>query len=73
MLSSRKHLLHFLVLRKIFPSGSSKVSFESGSYVPQAGGGGLCQWSRGLVHLFLEAKLLEQVNLHFWIIYNTHC
>ena len=25
----------------------------------------------GLVHHFLEAKLLEQVNLHFWIIYNT--
>ena len=31
----------------------------------------LCQWSCGLVHHFLEAKLLEQVNLHFWIIYNT--
>ena len=25
------------------------------------------------MHDFLEAKLLEQVNLHFWIIYNTHC
>ena len=33
----------------------------------------LCQWSCGLVHHFLEAKLLEQVNLHFWIIYNTYC
>ena len=33
----------------------------------------LCQWSCGLAHHFLEAKLLEQVNLHFWIIYNTHC
>ena len=32
----------------------------------------LCQWSCGLVHHFLEAKLLEQVNLHFWIIYNTY-
>ena len=32
--------------------------------------------ANGLVDLciiFLEAKLLEQVNLHFWIIYNTHC
>ena len=33
----------------------------------------LWEWSCGLVHLFLEAKLLEQVNLHFWIIYNTDC
>ena len=33
----------------------------------------LCQWSCGFVHLFLEAKLVEQVNLHFWIIYNTRC
>ena len=33
---------------------------------------GLCQWSCGLVHHFLEAKLLKQVNLHFWIIYNTY-
>ena len=33
----------------------------------------LCQWSCGLVHHFLEAKLLEQVNLHFWVIYNTYC
>ena len=33
----------------------------------------LCQWSCGLVHHFLEAKLLEQVNLHFWIIYSTYC
>ena len=33
----------------------------------------LCQWSCGLLHHFLEAKLLDQVNLHFWIIYNTHC
>ena len=33
----------------------------------------VCQWSCGLAHHFLEAKLLEQVNLHFWIIYNTHC
>ena len=33
----------------------------------------VCQWSCALVHHFLEAKLLEQVNLHFWIIYNTHC
>ena len=33
----------------------------------------LCQWSCGLVHHFLEAKLLEQVNLHFWFNYNTHC
>ena len=33
----------------------------------------LCQWSCGLVHHFLEAQLLEQVNLHFWIIYNTNC
>ena len=33
----------------------------------------MCQWSCGLVHHFLEAKLLEQVNLHFWIIYHTHC
>ena len=32
----------------------------------------LCQWSCGLVHHFLEAKLLEQVNLHFWIINGTH-
>ena len=32
--------------------------------------------ANGLVDLcifFLEAGLLEQVNLHFWIIYNTHC
>ena len=33
----------------------------------------LCQCFCGLVHHFLEAKLLEQVNLHFWIIYDTHC
>ena len=33
----------------------------------------VCQWSCGLVDHFLEAKLLEQVNLHFWIFYNTHC
>ena len=32
--------------------------------------------ANGLVDLcinFLEAKLLEQVNLRFWIIYSTHC
>ena len=34
----------------------------------------LCQWSCGLVDHFLKVKWLEQVNLHFWIIfYNTHC
>ena len=34
----------------------------------------LCQWSCGHVDHFLEVKLLEQVNLHFWIIFcNTHC
>ena len=32
----------------------------------------VCRWPCGLVHHFLEAKLLERVNLHFWIIYNTH-
>ena len=25
------------------------------------------------MHHFLEAELLEQVNLHFSIIYKTHC